>query len=234
MIRRALCALCRHHQRRDPNDPRLVSACWCNRYGPVIADPIPATTGPSLWVKKTERPTVGWSFDLGLSRGTLAKIADEAPSAADLAHGAEMMTDLLKSFGTGSPSSRPADPSFPVQKFSHVAPVSREEALLYGLVEPTLAEQIKREQDRIDMAALRAAATAAWPGLVADLDAVTDPVARAVLDLHHAGDEVECTGCEFDGWEAESPDWPCRTVITVAETLGIPVPPDLYLAEQHR
>lgn len=78
-----------------------------------------------------------------------------------------------------------------------------------------------------------AAATAAWPSIVAALDAVTDPMARAVLDLH-ASDDGYCRGCEFGGYEAESPPWPCNTTTTVAAILGIPGAEDMWLAEQVR
>ena len=60
-----------------------------------------------------------------------------------------------------------------------------------------------------------------------------DGLAMAVLNLHHPVaaypwwhwvDGVpfeprvwECGGCEFDGYEAEPPDWPCQTVGVVAQ-----------------
>lgn len=63
------------------------------------------------------------------------------------------------------------------------------------------------------------------------LDAITDPLARAILDLHHA-DEVEfpkCAGCDFGGYEAEEPEWPCRTVQAVAAQHGVELPDAGYL-----
>lgn len=58
------------------------------------------------------------------------------------------------------------------------------------------------------------------------LDALTDPTARAVLDLHHDDDGV-CRGCDWDGFETEPPQWPCSTVRAVAEVHGINVPEPL-------
>jgi hypothetical protein len=47
----------------------------------------------------------------------------------------------------------------------------------------------------------------------------------ALLKLHEPrwvgyGTRYECRGCEFQGYEAESPDWPCETVTVVAGHLG--------------
>lgn len=81
---------------------------------------------------------------------------------------------------------------------------------------------------------MKAAATEAWPGFVAALNAVTDPVARAVLDLHKANSQGECNGCECDGYEFDYPAWPCATTKTVATALGIAVPEGLETAEQAR
>jgi len=79
-------------------------------------------------------------------------------------------------------------------------------------------------------------ATEAWPQFVRALNGITDPVARAVLDLHSADTEPvgrgECQGCDIDGHEAERPFWPCRTVVTVAGLFGIEFP-DFRNAEQY-
>lgn len=61
---------------------------------------------------------------------------------------------------------------------------------------------------------------AAVPALVA----ITDPIAREVLDLHGPDERSACRGCDYSGWEAEPIDWPCRTVKTVAEIYGIELP----------
>lgn len=69
----------------------------------------------------------------------------------------------------------------------------------------------------------------AHPAFVALRDS-TDGVLRAVVELHaptggrQIGDRVwgwKCGGCEFDGWEAESPDWPCATITTITGMLAV-------------
>lgn len=46
----------------------------------------------------------------------------------------------------------------------------------------------------------------------------------AVLDLHKPhidGGYRECDGCDFTGYEAERPSYPCRTVTLLAEHYGL-------------
>jgi hypothetical protein len=120
-----------------------------------------------------------------------------------------------------------------IRKFSAYIPVSRQQLLDAGAVEPTEEERREAEASRADLERRRLLATEAWPIMVEQLAAITDPVSRAVLDLHSADGRGECEGCDFDGYEAESPEWPCRTVATVANLHGIEVHPDYYLAEQY-
>lgn len=123
--------------------------------------------------------------------------------------------------------------SLTVRKYGALIQMTREMLVGYGLAEPTPEEQAKLDASRADVDRRRAAATEAWPGFVAALAAVTDPVARAVLDLHANVDRM-CDGCEFGGYEAERPSWPCATIDAVATALGIDVPADLWMAEQAR
>ncbi|MFB6392700.1 hypothetical protein [Polymorphospora lycopeni] len=52
--------------------------------------------------------------------------------------------------------------------------------------------------------------------------AATDGVLRSVVELHAPHGRVsECEGCDFDGYDAERPDWPCRTIELIAEQVGI-------------
>jgi hypothetical protein len=50
----------------------------------------------------------------------------------------------------------------------------------------------------------------------------------AVLELHkpepvwHQSRVKLCHGCDMDGYETEYPEWPCRTVRTIAHVLGEP------------
>jgi hypothetical protein len=56
---------------------------------------------------------------------------------------------------------------------------------------------------------------------------------RAVVELHRpepysthnpiAAAYLVCHGCDMDGYEAEHPEWPCSTIRTIAEALGVPL-----------
>jgi hypothetical protein len=122
---------------------------------------------------------------------------------------------------------------FRVRKYGTTVPISRDTALDMGLVRPTPAEQQQREAWRVEYAQRKQAASAALPVFVAQLAAVTNPVARVVLDLHKA-EGGWCEGDDFGGYDGERPEWPCRTVEAVAVALGITVPPDLDMAERVR
>ena len=68
---------------------------------------------------------------------------------------------------------------------------------------------------------------------------------RAVIELHkpkrpyeHSPDTLECEGDQATGYDWESPDWPCETVLIVARALGVhlaqcPDCPDVPLYESH-
>ena len=70
-----------------------------------------------------------------------------------------------------------------------------------------------------------AAQAVARADLTMRLGAVTDVVARAVLDLHRR-DGRDCVGCDLGG--ADMPEWPCWTVLLVADTCRVTVP-DVFL-----
>lgn len=104
-----------------------------------------------------------------------------------------------------------------------VIPMSRDMRLAAGVVEPTAEERAEMERSAAEA---RRRAEARVEGLAAArerLDAITDPLARAVLDLHRENERHECEGDDMDGYECEYPAWPCRTVEAVAEHYGIPL-----------
>jgi len=118
-------------------------------------------------------------------------------------------------------------------KVSIALPTSRELALEYGLVEPTPEERTAAERRAAEYARVGAAHDERMAAFRQALAAVTDPVARVVLDLHSEACSRDCLeecgihfcgGCDFAGYDAESPDWPCRTVEAVAGVLGLTVP----------
>lgn len=116
-----------------------------------------------------------------------------------------------------------------ISKHGRIMLVSREVAIANGLVEPTPEEQAEIDQRRAELEQKRSAVTTRIPGELAKLDAIDDPVCRAVLDLHrrderYAGEWIThwtCPGCDMDGMEAEAPEWPCRTVELVAAHHGV-------------
>lgn len=120
-----------------------------------------------------------------------------------------------------------------VRKIAAYVTVSRQQLLDAGAVEPTEEERREAEASRAETDRRRRLATEAWPGMIQRLGAISEPVARAILDLHSADGRGECEGCDFDGYEAERPYWPCRTVLKIAELHAIDVHPDFYLAEQY-
>lgn len=104
-----------------------------------------------------------------------------------------------------------------------VIPMSRDMLLAAGVVEPTAEERAEMERSAADA---RRQAEARTEGLAAArerLAAITDPLARAVLDLHRENEHGECEGDDMDGYECEYPAWPCRTVESVAAHYGIPL-----------
>lgn len=116
-----------------------------------------------------------------------------------------------------------------VRKVSYVVPVSREQAVEYGLVEPTPEERAEHARVAALAAVRRRTAWATLTRAQAALAAVVDPLSRSLLDLHTHTSEgrPRCEGCDV---EAEQPEWPCRTVQEIARHHGIelPKPGDLW------
>lgn len=131
----------------------------------------------------------------------------------------------------GHPVGVAANGSLVVQKYGACIPVSRADLVWSGQVKPTEVEQREMDEWRASYDARKQAATEAWPVFVAALGAVTDPVARVVLNIHW-NENGHCRGCEYGGYEAEPPAWPCGTTTSVAAAVGITVPPGLDMAEQ--
>lgn len=111
-----------------------------------------------------------------------------------------------------------------ITKIGAWLPISREMAVDHGLIEPTPEERqqarVRHEEYERERQAVLARIDAARP----KLNALTDPTARAVLDLHSEDDDHTCEGCDWDGFEAERPPWPCSTIRVVAEVHDIYIP----------
>lgn len=111
-----------------------------------------------------------------------------------------------------------------VRKVGYPTTISHEMALELGLVEPTPEEAEHRARQAAEWAERRKVGVAETGAYIAALKAITDPVSRKVLDLHHRIHVDQCAGCEFAGYEAEPPMWPCATVDLIAEHHSIAAP----------
>lgn len=116
--------------------------------------------------------------------------------------------------------------SLVVVKYGAFIPVSTEQLVYFGISKPTPEQQAELDAEHAAYNLRKQAATEALPWFISTLGEVTNPVARAVLDLHKR-DDGQCVGCDWSGYEGEPPGWPCRTVEAVAGALDIVVPADL-------
>ena len=126
-----------------------------------------------------------------------------------------------------------AAPPIVFKKNTIVMSVSREMALDAGIVEPRPEEKAEREESARKWRQKRAEARPGTVAYLAALDGITDQPSRIVLDLHSRGTShyPECAGCDYSGYEGEPPEWPCRTVETIAAHHGIATP-DLLVFEE--
>ncbi|TDD37854.1 hypothetical protein E1287_07295 [Actinomadura sp. KC06] len=108
-------------------------------------------------------------------------------------------------------------------KRSSILAVPREILLDHGLVEPTEAERAEAERSAAEYQRRAAARAEVLVAAREQLAAITDPLARTILDLHDEGHDGTCQGDDIDGYEAERPDWPCRTVEAIAAHYSIPL-----------
>jgi hypothetical protein len=110
-------------------------------------------------------------------------------------------------------------------RHSVVVPLSREQALDYGIVEPTEAEAERREREMAEYRARKADADAHRRVWLSMVDDIAGPVGRAVLALHHRDDLGDCVACGHDcGGLGGHVPWPCPTVDAVADACGLQVP----------
>ena len=107
--------------------------------------------------------------------------------------------------------------------------ISRDTALILGLVEPTPEEAAEMAANAAEWDRKNARLRQADGAMLAALRAKNDPATNAVLDLHvgTGSDYPECEGDDFTGAEAERPEWPCRTVLALAKAHGVPTREDV-------
>ena len=111
-----------------------------------------------------------------------------------------------------------------LRKNSIAIHLTRETLLDFGMVQPTPAEAEQRRRTRESLEQRRSDAMPRIRAALAQLDAITDPTARAVLELHTRDRDsahAHCDGCDYSGYEGDSPDWPCRTVDLIAQLNNI-------------
>lgn len=111
-----------------------------------------------------------------------------------------------------------------IKKNAIVYRVSREMAVSEGLVKPTPEEVAKHNADAVFTWNRMREEWAVYEAARDALAAITEPLARMVLDLHAINDSDECSGCDYAGWEGEAPEWPCRTVRAISERYEVTLP----------
>jgi hypothetical protein len=80
----------------------------------------------------------------------------------------------------------------------------------------------RREAGRAEIERRQAERKAANAALMARLREVCSTAALVVVELHAPTDDGDrCEGCDVAGYEAEQPDWPCRTAEAIAAHYGI-------------
>lgn len=99
-------------------------------------------------------------------------------------------------------------------------------------------EEVRRRDEaaaryRSAVAAARGFYDAAIPALLG-LALYGDQVTRAMLDLHAPKTNYSgfvCEGCEWEGVDAEEPQWPCATTRKIAELHGVTVPANFDIGD---
>ena len=104
--------------------------------------------------------------------------------------------------------------------------ISRDTALMFGMVEPTPEEAAEREERSRRYRIREREAWLVYDEARTRLAAIDDSLVRKVLDLHAPTpiESPKCEGCDMDGYECESPEWPCRTTRAIAEHYDIALP----------
>ena len=126
-----------------------------------------------------------------------------------------------------------------IKKIGGIVQISRELAMDEGIIPPTQQYLAKKEALRAKYESERDKASVLLRTALPLLDAIEDPIARLVLDLHQRAIYPStfanpygywlCFGCEIDGYEAEHPRWPCQTTEAIAKHYGIDLPESWYI-----
>lgn len=107
---------------------------------------------------------------------------------------------------------------FDVNKIAVLIPVSS------GLLDDLRGGMSDEERARLQAWVARRAA--ARQNMLDRLRAIRDDVTVAIVALHKptraVSDYPECDGCEYGGYDGDRPEWPCRTILTLAKVHNIP------------
>lgn len=112
-------------------------------------------------------------------------------------------------------------------KHSFAIRISRDMALALGHVEPTpeeRAEMDERHRFYVLEENRRALIKEAAIGFLGQIE---DEPTKSLVALHgpvaEYGHDI-CEGCDYSGYEGEPPEWPCRTIETIANHYRIELP----------
>jgi hypothetical protein len=134
---------------------------------------------------------------------------------------------ILSGSDGGEPVAVTADSDDPFEPFEqNVIAVrfglSRDMAILAGVVEPTPQERAGMAADRERCRAERAARVVRQAEWFSTIHDAAGPVGAAMLALHVPDKYDDCKGCGFE--ELAGLAWPCATVLAGAEAVGLPEP----------
>ena len=113
----------------------------------------------------------------------------------------------------------------PMTTNSFVFTMSRDQAIMFGHERPTPKEVEEFNAESRERWERSVAQWALLDAAAAELAAISDPLARGVLDLHACAETMaECSECSPDDEEGYGVSWPCATVRLVAERFGVTLP----------
>lgn len=103
--------------------------------------------------------------------------------------------------------------------------ISRDQAIMFGHEKPTAEEVARYNADARERWEQSVKQWRLLDAAASELDAIADPLARKILDLHGCDPcAAECVECSEDGEESYPVSWPCETVTLIAAHFGVEMP----------
>lgn len=119
-----------------------------------------------------------------------------------------------------------------VTKIAHVLPMSSE--LLYGsYLTPTDIWERKplTPEQRAEYETAQEERRARYDAVFFEVGRKLPPTLLGVWSLHKYGDDnlyfYGCEGCDWGGYDGDTPSWPCRTVELIAKSVGVDIEAEL-------